>query len=96
MVDLKDIIGIWSGDFWLGASEPQIIKRHRSKTCPSKDLAISAPLDFPIFHRPYGLGQPCKICALNPRAIAWKKGRAASNLYFYVSADFWLNANQNF
>ena len=83
MADLKDIIGIWSGDFWLGASEPQIIKRHRSKTCPSKDLAISAPLDFPIFHHPYGLGTALQNLRIKPEGrLRGKRGGLLQTFIF--------------
>ena len=88
MVDLKDIIGIWSGDFWLGASEPQIIKRHRSKTCPSKDLAISAPLDFPIFHRPYGLGTALQNLRIKPEGDCVEKGEGCFKPLFLCVCRF--------
>ena len=96
MVDLKDIIGTWSGDFWSGASEPRVHSPCNPRSCRGievkpvlqKTLHQCAPPDFPIFPRPYGLGTALQNLRIKPEGDCVEKGEDCFKPLFLCVCTF--------
>ena len=101
MVDLKDIIGTMVGGVGTEgaqALQPQIMQRHRSKTYsfkrPDNNVhhQIFRSSTTPVVY----LGTTLQNLRIKPEGDCVEKGEDCFKPLFYVSAHFWLNANQNF